>query len=83
VGSLKQETIPVIKKLLESPMEEEISECLHVGRYRRDSSETSPCGAPHFGGIVESTLDITVLGQYCWLASQAYQFDGGASPCCG
>jgi putative transposase len=34
-GDLKQETIRVVKRLLESAMEEELVECLRVGRYRR------------------------------------------------
>jgi putative transposase len=34
-GDLKQETIRVVKRLLESAMEEELLECLRVGRYRR------------------------------------------------
>lgn len=34
-GDLKQETLRVVKRLLESAMEEELLECLRVGRYRR------------------------------------------------
>jgi len=34
-GDLKQETVRVVKRLLESAMEEELVECLRVGRYRR------------------------------------------------
>jgi hypothetical protein len=34
-GDLKQETIRAVKRLLESAMEEELLECLRVGRYRR------------------------------------------------
>jgi len=34
-GDLKQETIRVVKRLLESAMEEELLECIRVGRYRR------------------------------------------------
>ncbi len=34
-GDLKQETLRMVKRLLESAMEEELLECLRVGRYRR------------------------------------------------
>lgn len=35
-GDLKQETLRMVKRLLESAMEEELLECLRVGRYRRN-----------------------------------------------
>ncbi len=34
-GDLKQETPRMVKRLLESAMEEELLECLRLGRYRR------------------------------------------------
>jgi transposase-like protein len=34
-GDVKQETLRVVKRLLESAMEEELLECLREGRYRR------------------------------------------------
>jgi transposase-like protein len=34
-GDLKQETLRMVRRLLESAMEEELLECLPVGRYRR------------------------------------------------